>query len=64
MNPQLSIAIAHSRQQDLRAAATGTHGAHSLSTGTSIIRRLREAAVAMWPKTTAPRPRTDSPLSV
>jgi hypothetical protein len=64
MNSQLTFAVAQSRQQDLLAAAQKTYGAAGLSTGSSIIRRLRDSALAMWPKQPTPRePRTDTAVT-
>jgi hypothetical protein len=64
MNSQLTFAIAQSRQQDLLAAAQKTHGAAGLSTGSSIIRRLRDSALAVWPKHSTPvQTRNDTPVA-
>ncbi len=50
MNSQLTYVMAQSRQQDLLAAAENTHRAAGLSTGSSLIQRLRDSALATWAK--------------
>jgi hypothetical protein len=55
MNPQLTIAMAHSRQQDLRRAAEMSGSAAGLSTGSSLTTRLRASLSAVWIKRTGAR---------
>ena len=57
MNSQLTYVVAQSHQQDLLAAAQKTYGAAGLSTGSSLIRRLRDSALATWAK----RPTSSQP---
>jgi hypothetical protein len=65
MNSQLTFAIAQSRQQDLLAAAQRTDDVAGLSTGSSIIRRLRDSALTARPKHSTPhQSHTDSPVAV
>jgi hypothetical protein len=64
MNSQLTYVMAQSRQQDLLTAAERTRGAAGLSTGSSLIQRLRESALATWAKRpTSSHTSTDTPVT-
>jgi hypothetical protein len=56
MNPQLTTAMAHSHQQDLRRAAEMSRSAAGLSTRSALRTRLRATISPMWAKRSAPSP--------